>query len=77
MRRKYGPFSSERFVADANMMVVHDLDNEKGECEIDFIAHEHVRTFSRDRLKTAEDRNYAHCAHCISPESYIKHSWYR
>lgn len=77
MHRNYGPFNKERFVGNTNTMEVHDLDNEKSACEIDFIDHEHIQTFRRDRLKTAEELKFAHCAHCINEESLIKHISYR
>lgn len=76
MRRKYGPFNNERFVGNTNTMKVHDLDNEKSECEIDFIDLDHITTSRRDRLKTYEGLNYSHCTHCINPESLIKHNFY-
>jgi len=72
MLRKYGPFNLERFVGDTNTMKVHDLNNEKNECGIDFIDLENVKTFARDRLKTAEDNHFGHCPHCINAESYEK-----
>jgi hypothetical protein len=77
LRRKYGPFNNERFVGNAKTMEVHDLDGEKSECEIDFMDHEHIITYGRDRLTTFEGLQYNLCPHCISPESLIKHNWYR
>lgn len=76
MLRKYGPFHNERFIGDTGTMRVHDLDNEKNECEIDFIDHEHIKTFARDRLKTAEENHFSHCPFCVNAESYEKHIHY-
>lgn len=77
MLRKYEPFNDGRFVGDTKTMTVHDLDNEKNSCEIDFIDPEHIKTFDRDRLKTAEELHFNHCTHCITPESYVKHSHFQ
>lgn len=72
MFRKYGPFYSERFIGDTSTMKVHDVYHEKNECEIDFIDHEHIKTFARDRLKTAEENHFSHCPFCINAESYVR-----
>lgn len=72
MLRKYGPFNLERFVGDLDTMIVHDLNNEKNECCIDFIELEKIKTFARDRLKTAEANHFNHCPYCINAESYEK-----
>lgn len=36
-RRNRGHMSGERFLGDVDKYVLHDLDNEQGECQIDSI----------------------------------------
>jgi hypothetical protein len=65
MRRYNPPFNGKRYIGNKNTMEVHDLDNEKTECEIDKIKTEHVVTFTPDSLVTAHLQGFDNCAHCI------------
>ena len=52
--------------SDANNMEVHDLQNEKGQCQIDKIRKaDHVVTFTPDTLEQAHSEGYDNCAFCI------------
>ncbi len=65
MRRYYPPFNGKRYIGNANTMEVHDLDNEKTECQIDEIKTEHIRTFSPDTLYEAHSHGFDNCYWCI------------
>lgn len=44
MRRHNPPFNSEQYVLNKNTGEIHDLDNEKDDCQIDKIKSDHVYT---------------------------------
>lgn len=58
--------SGERYLANASSskMEVHDLDNEKPQCQIDAIIRAgHDRPFHS--LTDAHNAGYDNCAHCL------------
>ncbi|WP_438480831.1 hypothetical protein [Oleiharenicola lentus] len=66
MRRYKGNMNGERYLANASpsKREVHDLDNEKSQCQIDEIIRAgHDRPFNT--LKEARDAGYDNCAWCI------------
>jgi hypothetical protein len=65
-RRFTGNMSGERYLANASAskLEVHDLDNEKSQCQIDEISKAgHDRPFNS--LSTAQAQGYDNCAYCI------------
>lgn len=65
MRRYYPPFNGKRFVGNSSTNEVHDLDNEKTQCQIDEIKADHIVTFIPDTLAQAHAQGYDNCAYCI------------
>ena len=67
MARRYSTrMNGERFLANSNasQMEVHDLDNEKSQCQIDAIIRaDHERPYTS--LATASAAGYDNCAYCI------------
>lgn len=64
MRRYEGNMNGERFCANINKKEVHDLDNEKKNCQIGEIIHaKHDRPYTV--LSTAHNDGYDNCANCI------------
>lgn len=67
MARRYtGRMNGERFLANssASKMEVHDLDNEKSQCQIDEIIRAgHERPYTT--LSAAHAAGYDNCAYCI------------
>ena len=65
MARRYtGNMSGERYLGNTNTMEVHDLDNEKTNCQIDeIIAAGHDKPFNS--LTAAHNAGYDNCAYCI------------
>lgn len=63
-RRWTGHMNGERYLANANEKEVHDLDNEKTQCQIDkIIAAGHDRPYSS--LDAAHRDGFDNCAYCI------------
>ena len=66
MRRYRGRMHGEQYLANSNpsKMEVHDLDNEKAQCQIDeIIAAGHERPYTS--LEAAHAAGYDNCAYCI------------
>lgn len=66
MRRYTGNMNGERYLANASpsKMEVHDLDNEKPQCQIDAIIRAgHDRPFTT--LSAAHAAGYDNCAYCL------------
>ena len=65
MGRRYGPpLNGAKYCANRNEMEVHDLDNEKVQCQIDeIIKAGHAVPF--DSLDAAHRAGYDNCAYCI------------
>lgn len=66
MRRYKGNMNGERYLANASpsKKEVHDLDNEKSQCQIDEIIQAgHDRPFQS--LESAHNAGYDNCAWCI------------
>lgn len=65
MRRYNGKISGERYIADKSSRVVHDLDYESNECDIDDIVQSgRVDVFIT--LDAAHRKGYDDCRHCSS-----------
>jgi len=64
MRRFNGISRGQRFLGNKNTKEVHDLDNQKNQCQIDKIinAHDNVPFYT---LQSAHDSGYDNCAYCI------------
>lgn len=64
MRRYTGHMSGERYLGNTNKYEVHDLDNEKTNCQIDeIIKAGHDKPFNS--LSEAKAAGYDNCAYCI------------
>jgi hypothetical protein len=63
--RRYGPpLNGAKYCGNTNEMEVHDLDNEKTQCQIDEIIHAgHAVPFNS--LSDAHSRGYDNCAYCL------------
>lgn len=70
MRRNYPPFHGKQFIGNVNTNEVHNLDNEKTNCQISEIKYEHVRTFTPDTHAEAKRQGYDNCAWCIGNSKY-------
>jgi len=71
-RRAYPPFAfvggeCKRYVGNRNpqKMEVHDLDNERPQCDIDKIWHAEVVMF--DQLDKAMKEGFKACPYCLPP----------
>ena len=65
-RRPGPPTYGKRFVGNSNHMEVHDLDNEKTECQIDeIIGAGHAVTFTPDTLAEAHRQGYDDGDNCL------------
>ena len=63
-RRQGHPLYGKRFCANTNKMEVHDLDNEKTNCQIDEIIRAgHAKPY--DSLEQAHRDRYDNCAWCL------------
>lgn len=54
----------ENFYGNKKNMIVHDLSNEKSECEISEIMLVHKRYFMPDTLEQAKSEGYTKCDYC-------------
>jgi len=64
MRRYTGNMNGERYLGNTNTTEVHDLDNEKTNCQIDeIIKAKHDKPFNS--LTDARSAGYDNCAYCI------------
>ena len=65
MARRYrGHMNGERFLGNVNKMEVHDLDNEKTNCQIDEIIRAgHDRPYAT--LQAAKSAGHDNCAYCV------------
>jgi hypothetical protein len=64
MRRREGNMNGERYCGNTNKMEVHDLDNEKTNCQIDEIIRAgHDRPFTS--LSAAHAAGYDNCHWCL------------
>lgn len=58
--------TTDRYLGNTNTMEVHDLRNEKAQCQIDEIIHAgHGVVFSPDTLEQAHLEGYDNGAYCI------------
>lgn len=56
----------KRYLGNSNTMEVHDLNNEKPQCQIgEIIAAGHAVGFRPDTLTQARSEGYDNCAYCI------------
>jgi len=65
-RRRSGPMNGERYLANTNLSKreVHDLDNEKTNCQIDeIIRANHDKPYNS--REAANKDGYDNCAYCI------------
>jgi hypothetical protein len=69
MIRTHKPFDGKRFIEDTSKNIVHDQVYEKkniiGDCKIDEIKEECIRTFSLDTLERAKKEGYKPCKYCL------------
>ena len=69
MIRAHKPFDGKRFIGDTSKNIVHDTLLEKehiiGQCKIDEIKEECIRTFSLDTLEQAKKEGYKPCKYCL------------
>ena len=64
MRRYTGNMNGERYCGNTNKKEVHDLDQEKANCQINEIINaEHDRPFIS--LISAQISGYDNCAYCL------------
>ncbi len=58
--------SNIRYLGNSNKKEVHDLNNEKPNCQIDeIISTKHAVIFNPDTLEQAHKEGYDNCAYCI------------
>lgn len=58
--------NNKKYLGNNNKMEVHDLDNEKVNCQInEIIRARHAVVFSPDTLDEAHRRGYDNCYYCI------------
>ena len=68
MRRYHGNMKGEQYCGNTNKMEVHDLDNEKVNCQIDEIIRAgHDRPFLT--LSSAKAVGYDNCSWCLGSSS--------
>ena len=66
-RRPGWPLYGNRYCGNTNTKEVHDLDNEKSQCQIDeIVAAGHARIFTTDTLRQAHSEGYNNGAYCIA-----------
>ena len=69
MIRTHKPFYGKRFIGDTSKNIVHDQVHEKkniiGDCKIDEIKEECIRTFSLDTLDQAKKEGYKPCKYYL------------
>jgi hypothetical protein len=66
MRRQIWPLLGKRYCGNVIKKEVHDLDNEKPNCQIDEIIRAgHAKGFSPDTLYQAHTEGFDNCAYCI------------
>ena len=69
MRRYSGNMNGEQYCANVNKHEVHDLDNEKTNCQIDEIIRAgHDRPFTS--LSSARAAGYDNCAWCLGSSRF-------
>ena len=64
----YSRPTNKKYLGNSNTdhMEVHDLGNEKPQCQIDeIISAENAVVFNPDTLEQAHDEGYDNCAYCI------------
>ncbi len=75
MIRTHKPFYGKQFIGDTSKNIVHDTLFEKehiiGQCKIDEIKEECVRTFSPDTLDQAKKEGYKPCKYCLFLEQSV------
>lgn len=54
------------FLGDTSKKLVHDVSNEKENCEIDKIMIVHKRYFIPDTFIQANSEKYTNCIYCIN-----------
>ncbi len=70
MRRYSTPYNGQQYLLNQNTKEVHDLDNEKSECQINEIKSDHIKMF--DDVNAALNYPYTYtrsndgCKHCLS-----------
>ena len=53
------------FLGDTNKKIVHDISNQKDNCQIDEIMIVHKRYFIPDTFVQANSEKYTSCIYCI------------
>lgn len=75
MIRTHKPFYGKNFIGDTSKNIVHDQVYEKkyiiGQCKIDEIKEECIRTFSPDTLDQAKKEGYKSCKYCLFLEQSV------
>ncbi len=62
-RRLNAPYFAKRYVGDSATKILHDLDREKNDCEIDMIPRNRIQMF--EWLSIPTDMSYEGCRHCM------------
>ena len=66
------PYKVFRFILDISTLELHDLENEKPECQIEKIEHKHIymfkSIFSAKIALQARGRHLNGCHHCLRSE---------
>ncbi len=66
VRRYSPPVYGNKYCGNTNTTEVHDLENEKTNCQIDEIIRAgHTKAFNPDTLTQAHSEGYDYCARCI------------
>ena len=62
-RRLNAPYFAKRYIGDSETKILHDLDREKTECEIEKIPRNRIQMF--EWLSIPSDLDYSGCIHCM------------
>lgn len=62
-RRFKPPYNGKRYLGNTDKKIVHDLENENVNCQIDEIKHEHIKMF--DHHFKATNEGFKDCKYCF------------
>lgn len=70
MRRYNPPYNGKQYLLNQNTKEVHNLDNEKTECQINEIKSDHIKMFDDVNAALNYPNTYTRmndgCKHCLS-----------
>ena len=63
-RRLNAPYFAKRYIGDSQTKILHDLDREKPECQIEDIPRNRIQMF--EWISIPKDLKYSGCKVCMS-----------